>query len=195
MTPSKQECRQFFRKLQSTFAPENYFSWNLALIPYLGEILAKVPTPSLVAAYRAMPHEANLSSIFSSGHRYCFPRSNADGTLDYFEVALPNNPNSFVKGRYGLNEPGPEAKRVDPSEIALLFVPMVAFDPGGYRLGQGKGYYDRFLANFKGQAVGVAFSWQEAAGHLPVEAHDQPLSTIVTELGVRRFQEASADKG
>jgi 5-formyltetrahydrofolate cyclo-ligase len=72
--------------------------------------------------------------------------------------------------------------------MALCFVPMVAFDPDGFRLGQGKGYYDRFLEKFQGHKVGVGFSWQEAAGHIPVEPHDQPLETIVTERGIRQFQ-------
>ncbi|MGZ3694060.1 MAG: hypothetical protein ACXWQO_07655, partial [Bdellovibrionota bacterium] len=72
---SKQEVRLFFRQLQQSFLPENYLAWNLALKPFLDEILGTLKPGSLVAAYQAMPHEANLATIFGSGHRYCFPRS------------------------------------------------------------------------------------------------------------------------
>lgn len=134
-----------------------------------------------------MPHEANLATIFGSDHRFCFPRSYENGQMEFFAVKDANDPDEFVTGRFGLREPGPEATLVAPGEIALCFVPMVAFDAGGFRLGQGKGYYDRFLEKFHGKKVGVGFSWQEAAGHIPVEPHDQPLEIIVTERGIRSF--------
>lgn len=184
---TKQECRQFFRRLQASFPADNYLNWNLALAPFLAETLAVLPAGSLVAAYQAMPTEAGLAAIFTPRHRFCFPRAHADGTMDFLEVKNAASEQEFVRGRFGLLEPGPQAALVKPQDISFCFVPMVAFDPLGFRLGQGKGYYDRFLAGFRGEAVGVAFSWQEAAGHLPVEAHDQPLAKIVTELGIREF--------
>lgn len=184
---TKQECRQFFRRLQSSFPASNYLEWNLRLTPFLAKVTAQIPPHSLIAGYQAMPTEANLGTIFTSHHRFCFPRSHLDGSMDFLEVKNASNPDEFVKGRYGLLEPGPQAKPVEPREIDFCFVPMLAFDPDGFRLGQGKGYYDRFLAKYHGPAAGVAFSWQEAAGHLPIEPHDQPLKRIITETGIRQF--------
>ncbi len=110
--------------------------------------------------------------------------------MDFFEVKNANDPGEFVSGKFGLREPGPMALAVDPKEMALCFVPLVAFDPEGFRLGQGKGYYDRFLERFPGKKVGVGFSWQEAAGHIPVEAHDQPMEMVVTERGILEFSKS-----
>jgi 5-formyltetrahydrofolate cyclo-ligase len=63
-------------------------------------------------------------------------------------------------------------------EVAI--VPLLAFDRRGYRLGYGKGYYDRLLAASPAATIGVAFAAQEL-DMLPVEPHDVPLDWIVTE--------------
>jgi 5-formyltetrahydrofolate cyclo-ligase len=63
----------------------------------------------------------------------------------------------------------------------MIIVPLLGFSRAGYRLGYGKGYYDRLLTATPGiPAIGVAFAAQEVA-HLPHEAHDIPLTTIITE--------------
>jgi 5-formyltetrahydrofolate cyclo-ligase len=62
----------------------------------------------------------------------------------------------------------------------LAIVPLLAFDRRGYRIGYGKGYYDRLLAASPAPTIGVAFAAQELAT-LPVEPHDMPLDWIVTE--------------
>jgi 5-formyltetrahydrofolate cyclo-ligase len=62
----------------------------------------------------------------------------------------------------------------------LTIVPLLAFDRRGYRVGYGKGYYDRLLAATRTGTVGVAFAVQEMST-LPTEPHDVPLDWIVTE--------------
>ncbi len=64
----------------------------------------------------------------------------------------------------------------------LIIVPLLGFDSEGYRLGYGKGYYDRFLANTTAPAIGIAFATQQVS-HIPHEPHDVPLCCIVTEEG------------
>ncbi|MDP1738645.1 MAG: 5-formyltetrahydrofolate cyclo-ligase [Caulobacter sp.] len=84
----------------------------------------------------------------------------------------------------GLPAPLTSAREAAPD---LILVPLLAFDRGGGRLGQGGGHYDRTLAALRGQglappAVGFAYSGQEVA-RLPREPHDQPLDGILTEAG------------
>lgn len=67
-----------------------------------------------------------------------------------------------------------------PGDWDLIIVPLLGFDRAGYRLGYGKGYYDRLLAAAPVPALGVAFGVQEVAA-LPRERHDIPLDWIVTE--------------
>ena len=66
-------------------------------------------------------------------------------------------------------------------KITHVFVPGVAFDRKGSRLGMGKGYYDRFLPELKAIKIGIGLSAQIADFDLPVEEHDVALDYIVTE--------------
>lgn len=70
-----------------------------------------------------------------------------------------------------------------PGAWDLTIVPLLAFDRSGYRLGYGKGYYDRLLAIAPTPTIGVAFADQEVE-HVPHEPHDIPLHWIVTEREV-----------
>jgi 5-formyltetrahydrofolate cyclo-ligase len=82
---------------------------------------------------------------------------------------------------FGLFEPKEnETTAVPKEEIDLVIVPGLLYNRDGYRIGFGGGYYDRFLADYKGQTVSLAFSRQLTAA-LPVEEHDIPVGKIVTE--------------
>lgn len=69
----------------------------------------------------------------------------------------------------------------------VLFVPLLAFDRRGARLGQGGGYYDRTLAALRATggctAIGVGYALQEV-DHVPVAAGDEPLDWVLTETAL-----------
>ena len=61
-------------------------------------------------------------------------------------------------GTFGVLEPVPENSRLVQEETeGLCIVPGLSFDAEGYRLGYGKGYYDRFLSRFSGTTAGVCY--------------------------------------
>ncbi|UII54864.1 5-formyltetrahydrofolate cyclo-ligase [Cytobacillus spongiae] len=66
------------------------------------------------------------------------------------------------------------------NEIDLMIVPGIAFSRSGFRLGFGGGYYDRYLENYDGITISLAFSCQ-LVDELPIESHDQSVSKIITE--------------
>ena len=72
----------------------------------------------------------------------------------------------------------------DPAAVDVVIVPGVAFTPDGARLGQGGGWYDRFLAKVRPDctSIGVGFDLQ-VVDVLPTEPHDVRLDSIVTESG------------
>ncbi len=74
---------------------------------------------------------------------------------------------------------------VDASWPDVIVVPGTAFTAGGARIGQGGGWYDRFLPQCRDDAVtiGLAFAPQVLAS-IPTEPHDVPLDLVVTENGV-----------
>jgi 5,10-methenyltetrahydrofolate synthetase len=68
----------------------------------------------------------------------------------------------------------------------VVLVPCVGYTDAGHRLGYGGGYFDRWLAQHPHvTAIGVAWSGSEIdAGALDVQAHDRPLTLVLTERGV-----------
>jgi 5-formyltetrahydrofolate cyclo-ligase len=82
---------------------------------------------------------------------------------------------------YGLFEPAPTKNILaDSDEIDLVIVPGLAFMKSGYRLGFGGGYYDRFLENFQGMTLSLAFQ-EQLIDEVPVEHFDIPVAAIVSE--------------
>lgn len=69
---------------------------------------------------------------------------------------------------------------VRPEEIDLQVVPGVVFSKEGYRIGYGGGYYDRYLSDYQGDTVSLAFELQ-VINQIPIEIHDVPVEKIITE--------------
>lgn len=107
--------------------------------------------------------------------------------MEFREVVNPSNLKQFEPGAYGILEPSTQNPLCPKTEIQVCLVPLLAFDGEGRRLGQGKGYYDRFLQGFTGLKIGVGFEWQFSPAPLPVDENDQMLDLVVTEHQIREF--------
>lgn len=142
---------------------------------------------SRIALYAAVRGEVGTDMIrercLAAGALLHYPRMADDGRLTFFRH---EENDGWEHGRFGIREPivlpGREGIR---GGFDVVIVPGLAFDAAGRRLGQGHGYYDRFLAGLggKGVAVGLAFSWQ-IIPEVPVDAWDIPVDAVVTESGV-----------
>ena len=97
----------------------------------------------------------------------------------------------LVTGRLGLQEPSPNSDPIAVDELAVLLMPLVAFDDHGNRLGMGGGYYDRLLGSVANESrpllVGVAHAVQRSATPLPSADWDVPLDAAMTETGWLTF--------
>lgn len=88
-------------------------------------------------------------------------------------------------GAYGICEPSLDARAPAITERTLCVLPALAFDKKGFRLGYGKGYYDRFLSDFRGITAGAAMNGYLCEA-LPADTHDIPADIVITETGVIR---------
>jgi 5-formyltetrahydrofolate cyclo-ligase len=90
----------------------------------------------------------------------------------------------LVEGPFGICEPKDgSTKAIPPKEIDLIVVPGIAFDKKNMRLGRGKGYYDKFIADkdlSSSKKVGLAFKFQ-VVDSLPSDPHDMPVSRVITD--------------
>ncbi|MEH7236024.1 5-formyltetrahydrofolate cyclo-ligase [Bacillus sp. JJ1562] len=85
---------------------------------------------------------------------------------------------------YGLQEPIEEQTReILHNEMDVLIVPGLCFATNGYRLGHGGGYYDRYLTEYKGNTLSLAFP-KQLVEKIPLEPFDIPVQKIVTNSKV-----------
>jgi len=103
------------------------------------------------------------------------------------QFLVPKNTLSFNRSDLGIDEPGEHSQAVGPNELTGILIPGVAFDLRGYRLGRGKGYYDRYLKNCICRLIGIGYSAQLSQDDLPFETHDVKVNVIVTDKEVLKI--------
>ena len=135
-----------------------------------------------VLLFSPLPQEPNvrplLHAAMAAGKISALPRYNAS-QAGYEAAIVTNTDRDFVEGKFGIVEPAPHCDVLPLNRLDLVLVPGVAFDWHGRRLGRGKGFYDRLLAEVSGKTCGVAFE-QQMIDAVPVEPHDVPLNCILT---------------
>lgn len=140
-----------------------------------------------VMAYASMPDEVDtwplLSAILSQGKVLLLPRCTEDRRMEAVRVDALN---ALQPKTLGIPEPA-YGETVPARDIPLILTPGVAFDSQGHRIGQGGGYYDRFLAECAGIACGIAFSAQLVDEITPMP-WDRPMHALATETGIIQFQ-------
>ena len=93
---------------------------------------------------------------------------------------------SFFLDEWGIPVPQ-ESVRVTGTKIQVVFVPLLAYDKSGHRLGFGKGFYDRFLASLEQPVLKVGLSFFTPEEAIPVEPHDIPLDYCITPEQILKF--------
>jgi 5-formyltetrahydrofolate cyclo-ligase len=145
-------------------------------------LAAMVPSGAVIGLYHAGPDEAPATSyarfFHEAGHPVALPWFEARGTpMQFRRWASPHLEELLGPDPYGAQQPLAGAEALVPE---FLFVPLVGFTADGARLGQGGGHYDRWLAAHP-QVPAVGMAWDsQLAQSLPTEAHDKPLTAVVT---------------
>ena len=109
---------------------------------------------------------------------------------DHLGLFLLEKMEELAPGTFGILEPRQELrtlahKRVEPNRLDLVIVPGVAFDRRGARLGHGRGYYDRLLADVRPDTPLVALAFEcQIFPQIPTEPHDVCMDKVITEKAV-----------
>ncbi len=131
--------------------------------------------------YNSFGTEADTSLIIkrllSLGKRVYLPRVEGEKV-----VAAPFGETKF--GAFGIAEPTGQAFFGD---IEITVIPLLAVNACGYRIGYGKGYYDRYFKCTKTVKVGLAYGFQIA--DFKEDVWDEPLNYLVTESGVVKYED------
>jgi 5-formyltetrahydrofolate cyclo-ligase len=110
-----------------------------------------------------------------------------DVEITGMEAHLLEEHGLFAKNKYDILEPIGN-NIVGPALIDLVFVPLMAFDLNGFRVGYGKGYYDRYLARTRNDTIKIGFSFFEAVDPIEdINEFDVPLDYCITPSRLYEF--------
>jgi 5-formyltetrahydrofolate cyclo-ligase len=191
---TKLEMRRSMRFYLSTLEPA-YRAEASLVICGLAARLPVFRAAACVALFAPLASEPDIHPLieeaWAEGKRVVLPRmrrENDTPQLDWH--AVTEWAEVIETGPFGLREPDPEqCPQIADEEVGCVFVPGLAFDLRGMRLGRGGGYYDRFLGGARPDlpAYGLMFTGQRVP-RLPSEAHDQALRVVMTEDGPLCFR-------
>lgn len=120
-----------------------------------------------------------LEQILADGKRLCVPLCVCPGVMECREV---RDLTTLHPGAYGISEPPDNAPTVPPECVDLAIIPCAGAAADGRRLGRGGGYYDRFLAQYTGDAL-LLCRERLLCPSIPQEPHDIFLPAVITEQG------------
>ena len=126
-----------------------------------------------------------IEQLLAAGKRVAVPRCGRNGAMDAVCIGALDE---LQPAAMGILEPLPETPAIAFSEIDFAVVPAVACGKDGSRLGQGGGYYDRFLEKTSCAFAAVCLE-AYLFPTLPCESHDRFMKIIVTQQRVLRFEE------
>jgi 5-formyltetrahydrofolate cyclo-ligase len=133
-----------------------------------------------IAGYWPWGSELDLKPLLyrfiDEGFECALPVITPEGMI--FRKWTPETP--LITGPFTMLEPPSTAPLVTPD---LIFVPLLAFDKDGHRLGYGQGHFDKYLHQHKAITIGVGFSGQEV-DKIPRQSHDFALEYLLTEKGL-----------
>ncbi len=134
-----------------------------------------------IGVYLAKDNEVNIDSLINSlfkSKKQVFAPKITQNEIKFIEIS-DLSADSFTINNYGIREPLSN-KHIECDDLELIIVPGVAFDRLMNRLGHGKGYYDKYLLNFKGIKVGICFE-ELLFKELPNDSHDIKMDMVVTD--------------
>lgn len=119
-----------------------------------------------------------ILSALADKKKVALPKcTDKDGNMTFYYITSLAD---LSEGMYGIMEPDERLTADVSDKSSICVVPGLAFDFNGYRLGYGKGYYDRFLESFHGISIGICF---EACliNELPINEFDKKVDYIITD--------------
>lgn len=144
-----------------------------------------------VGCYASLAREIDtwpvLRMILKAGKTLALPRTRGKGEMDFCRVSDP----VFLRpGVWGILEPEEGGEIIPPQEMDLMLIPALAVDIYGHRLGQGGGYYDRYLPQTRCAAAALALSRQVVPA-VPCGERDYLVQWIITGKGIVQVQKLS----
>ena len=179
----KQQLRRTVRELEARLSPRYKADSSRAIAAHLlamPEYQTAGTVFCFVGTAREIDTQPILADALAAGKILCVPLCTAPGVMELRRITAPE---ALSPGAYGILEPPSNAPVIGVDEVDFAVLPCVTCDRFGRRLGKGGGYYDRFLAHYRGGSV-LLCREKLIREEIPVEPHDYPVPWVLTERGL-----------
>lgn len=187
---TKQQARKIFKEKRNAITPYQQQKWDdLILIQFQKLSLPFIET---VFSYIAIEKykETDTSNIirylnFSNPQlQVAYPVCDFDKNL--MKAIIPGK-SGFSENKFGIIEPVGKCELL-PEEIDIALIPLLCVDKKGYRVGYGKGFYDKFLGTPAGSIIKIGLSYFEPVEQIAdIEPFDIPLDYCITPENIYEF--------
>lgn len=181
----KQELRLGCRAKRQALSPEEKAALDRAVAENVRRLKEYRPSKTLLI-YMSTPIEVDtvqiIKNAWEDGKRVAVPRCIPDSRdmefhyIDSLECLAP--------GTFSVLEPDPSLPMVTDFSGCLMIVPGMQFDMKGYRIGYGKGYYDRYMVRFSGVSAGICYS-DELRPFMYHGRFDRCVDIVVTDKRIK----------
>ncbi len=180
----KKEVRKVFKEKRKALSEADRIKWDdLILIQFQS---LQLPFIDVVMSFYPIEIYKEINTFLitdylhfkNPGLSICYPKLNT--TTDEMQAIICNADSAFESNSFGIMEPV-NTDFAQPQEIDLVLVPLLAFDERGYRVGYGKGYYDRFLKDCREDCLKIGLSYFHPIDAVDDAAEfDVPLDLCIT---------------
>lgn len=182
----KNEFRDKYKTLRIEMSNEERKELDYKIAAALRETLVyKHSTQILI--YASTQEEIDTYKIWENaiedGKKVLLPKCVGEHSMVFYYVESKED---LESGVFNLLEPK-EGKLYEPLSSDICIVPALTYDKYGYRLGYGRGFYDRFLADFSGAKVGLCYN-SFVESQVPKGRYDVKTDVLITEKGVFTLQ-------
>ena len=179
----KNELRSEYRKKRHDMSAEEKASLDARITErFLSSMSYK--HASQILLYASTDEEISTNAIFKEaikdGKKCFFPRCFEHSKMEYYRA---DSEEDLIEDKFNIKAPIESAEIYTPQPSDICIVPAMTYDRKGFRLGYGKGFYDRFLPKFMGVKIGFCYS-SFMRNQLPRGRYDISVDSIITEKGV-----------
>jgi 5-formyltetrahydrofolate cyclo-ligase len=192
----KSEIREKALAERKSWTQEKFNLKNSELLNQIKAFMQPLPRNLMLMSFQSMEHtrEVMTSSMHSLlinepyFHQLIFPK--VEKNTSQLIPFLTDKKSKFEKSEWGILEPMEEtAVRLNPKDVDIIFIPLLALDTNGHRVGYGKGFYDRFLASTKPDVIKIGLSLEEPIEPIEdINPFDIGLDFAITPKSVYRFR-------
>lgn len=180
----KKQARKLFREKREAISTTDRMKWDdLLLIQFQSQNL---PYVEFVLSFYPIEEYKEINSFLITDYlhfrnpnlKICYPKMLQDN--GEMQAVICNADSAFESNEYGIMEPV-DTDIALPGELDMILIPLLAFDEYGFRVGYGKGYYDRYLKHCRKDCLKIGLSYFDAIDRVEDTADfDVPLDICIT---------------